>query len=150
MDPLLGFAFIQTFVDIFEEYFGGVSLAAVKENFDVVYQVRLCFLSRRLLDTDATLDHPQLLEETLDSVGHPLTTSHNALRDIVLPPSLLSKLINAALTSNLAAIGGHAPIHGPPVGPFSSPIPWRKAGVKYASNELYVDITEELRAIVNK
>ncbi|KAJ3518849.1 hypothetical protein NMY22_g13480 [Coprinellus aureogranulatus] len=97
-EPLLGFAFIQTFVDIFEEYFGGVSLAAVKENFDVVYQ---------------------LLEETLDSVGHPLTTSHNALRDIVLPPSLLSKLINAALTSNLAAIGGHAPNHGPAVGPFS-------------------------------
>ncbi|KAJ3524048.1 hypothetical protein NMY22_g11176 [Coprinellus aureogranulatus] len=128
-EPLLGFAFIQTFVDIFEEYFGGVSLAAVKENFDVVYQ---------------------LLEETLDSVGHPLTTSHNALRDIVLPPSLLSKLINAALTSNLAAIGGHAPNHGPAVGPFSSPIPWRKAGVKYASNELYIDIAEELRAIVNK
>ena len=41
VDPLLGFAFIRTFVDIFEEYFGGVSLAAVKENFDVVYQVSI-------------------------------------------------------------------------------------------------------------
>lgn len=92
----------------------------------------------------------QLLEETLDSVGHPLTTSHNALRDIVLPPSLFSKLVNAALTSNLAGIGGSGPMHGPPVGPFSSPIPWRKAGLKYASNELYIDIAEELRAIVNK
>lgn len=39
VDPLVGFAFIQTFVDILREYFGGVSLAMVKENFDVVYQV---------------------------------------------------------------------------------------------------------------
>lgn len=38
-DPLLGFAFLQTFIDIFQEYFGGISLAIVKENFDVVYQV---------------------------------------------------------------------------------------------------------------
>ncbi|KAJ2930180.1 hypothetical protein H1R20_g6863, partial [Candolleomyces eurysporus] len=126
-DPLLGFAFLQTFIDIFQEYFGGISLAIVKDNFDVVYQ---------------------LLEETLDSVGHPLTTSHNALRDIVLPPSLFSKLLNAA-SANLAAIGA-GPVHAPPVGPFSSPIPWRKAGVKYASNEMYIDVNEDLRAIVNK
>ena len=38
-DPLLGFAFLQTFIDIFQEYFGGISLAIVKDNFDVVYQV---------------------------------------------------------------------------------------------------------------
>ncbi|KAF6762910.1 mu-adaptin 3 [Ephemerocybe angulata] len=128
VDPLVGFAFLQTFVDILQEYFGGVSLAIVKDNFDVVYQ---------------------LLEETLDSVGHPLTTSHNALRDIVLPPSLFSKLLNAA-TANLAAIGGGTPIQGPPAGPFSSQIPWRKAGVKYASNEMYIDVNENLQAIVNK
>lgn len=42
----------------------------------------------------------QLLEETLDSGGHPLTTSTNALRDIVLPPSLISKLL-----ANLSAPG---------------------------------------------
>jgi AP-3 complex subunit mu len=81
-------------------------------------------------------------------VGHPLTTSHNALRDIVLPPSLFSKLLNAA-SANLAAIGA-GPAHAAPVGPFSSPIPWRKAGVKYASNEMYIDMNEDLRAIVNK
>lgn len=39
---------------------------------------------------------------------------------------------------------------GPQNGPFSSPIPWRKAGVKYASNEMYIDVTETLRAIVSK
>lgn len=96
----------------------------------------------------------------LDSVGHPLTTSHNALRDIVLPPSLLSKLI-AAAGANLAAIGsvaggstgnsggGHG-FSSVASGPFASPIPWRRAGVKYASNEIYFDMVEDLRAIVNK
>ena len=40
VDPLLAFAFIQTFVDILQEYFGTVSVPTVKENFDIVYQVR--------------------------------------------------------------------------------------------------------------
>ena len=34
--------------------------------------------------------------------------------------------------------------------PFASPIPWRKTGVRYNNNEIFFDITEELRAIVNK
>jgi len=124
-DPLFAFAFLQTFIDILHEYLGNVSAATLKENFDVVYQ---------------------LLEETLDSGGHPLTTATNTLRDIVLPPSLLSKLLNVAganITSaiNSGSVGG---------GPFTSPIPWRKAGLRYTTNEIYFDVVEELDASVNK
>ena len=32
--------------------------------------------------------------------------------------------------------------------PFSSLIPWRKAGLRYSSNEIYFDVTEELKAVV--
>lgn len=39
VDPLFAFAFLQTFVDILNEYFGNVSAATLKDNFDVVYQV---------------------------------------------------------------------------------------------------------------
>ncbi len=39
VDPLLAFAFVQTFIDILQEYFGTVSVATVKENFEIVYQV---------------------------------------------------------------------------------------------------------------
>ena len=39
MDTLLSFAFIGTFIEILMEYFGSVSAATLKENFDVVYQV---------------------------------------------------------------------------------------------------------------
>ncbi|KAG6830632.1 hypothetical protein H0H92_015724 [Tricholoma furcatifolium] len=126
VDPLFAFAFIQTFIDILNEYFGNVSAATLKDNFDVVYQ---------------------LLEETLDSGGHPLTTSSNALRDIVLPPSLLTKLLNVAGANITSSINSGSGLGS---GPFSSPIPWRKAGVRYASNEIYFDMVEELKATVNR
>jgi len=32
--------------------------------------------------------------------------------------------------------------------PSSSPIPWRKAGLRYNNNEIYFDVTEELKAVV--
>ncbi|KAH8830552.1 Mu homology domain-containing protein [Flagelloscypha sp. PMI_526] len=122
VDPTFAFAFLQTFLLILREYFGSISAAILREHFDIVYQ---------------------LLEETLDSSGHPLTTSSNALRDIVLPPSLLNKLLGASnLTSafNVSSAGAA----------FASPIPWRKAGLRYNNNEIFFDIDEELDAVVNK
>ncbi|EKM80247.1 hypothetical protein AGABI1DRAFT_57829 [Agaricus bisporus var. burnettii JB137-S8] len=121
VDPLFAFAFMQTFVDILKEYFGTVSAATMRDNFDVVYQ---------------------LLEETLDAGGRPLTTSSNELRDIVLPPSLLTKLLNVA--------GANTAFTSASGNPFSSSIPWRKANVRYNANEIYFDMVEELNAIVNK
>ena len=38
VDPLFAFAFIQTFVEILQDYFGVLSAATLKDNFDVVYQ----------------------------------------------------------------------------------------------------------------
>jgi hypothetical protein len=89
----------------------------------------------------------QLLEETLDSGGHPLTTSPNTLRDIVLPPSLLSKLLSVA-GANVNTAFNSPGVVGP--GPFMSPIPWRKAGLRYNRNEIYFDTIEDLKAIVDK
>jgi AP-3 complex subunit mu len=93
------------------------------------------------------LSSGKLLEETLDSGGHPLTTSPNALRDIVLPPSLLNKLLSVAGANINTTINSGSGLGS---GPFSSPIPWRKAGLKYTSNEIYFDMIEELKAIVNR
>lgn len=39
VDPLIAFAFVQTFIEILYEYFGTVSAATLRDNFDVVYQV---------------------------------------------------------------------------------------------------------------
>ncbi|KAI0346996.1 clathrin adaptor mu subunit [Trametopsis cervina] len=122
IDPLYVFAFLRTFVDILQEYLGHISAETLKDNFDVVYQ---------------------LLEETLDASGHPSTTYPNALRDIVLPPSLLQKVLTVAGVTGLASSASNA--H-----PFASPIPWRKTGVRYNSNEIFFDIVEELKAVLNK
>lgn len=122
LDPLYVFSFIQTFLEILNVYFGEISAETLKDNFDVVYQ---------------------LLEETLDAGGHPSTTSPNALRDIVLPPSLLQKMLSVAGVAGLANQGSNA--H-----PFGSPIPWRKMGVRYNNNEIFFDLAEELKAVVSK
>ncbi|KAK2466394.1 hypothetical protein APHAL10511_002036 [Amanita phalloides] len=128
VDPLVAFSFLQTFIDILREYFGVVNANTMKENFDVVYQ---------------------LLEETLDAGGHPLTTSSNALREIVLPPSLITKLLSVA-GGNIASTINAGNGLGSTGGPFSSSIPWRRAGVRYTNNEIYIDIVENLKAIVSK
>ena len=73
--------------------------------------------------------------------GQPLTTEKSALREIVLPPSLLTKILSVAGVSGLAKAGSN---------PFASPIPWRKLGIKYNNNEVYFDIVEDLRAVVSK
>ena len=39
MDPLYVFSFLQTFVDILNEYLGQISAETLKDNFDIVYQV---------------------------------------------------------------------------------------------------------------
>jgi len=78
----------------------------------------------------------------LDSIGYPNTTSPNQLRDIVLPPTLLQKLLTVTGVAGLGSAG-----HGN-ITPFSSPIPWRKAGLRYNNNEIYFDVTEELKAVV--
>jgi AP-3 complex subunit mu len=121
VDPLLAFAFIRTFTEILQEYFGTITPATLRENFDVVYQ---------------------LLEETLDSSGHPLTTSPGTLKDIVIPPSLFNKILSSIGPSGMGSATGSSA--------FNSPIPWRKAGIKHNHNEIYFDIVERLEGTVNK
>ena len=101
------------------QYFGEVTTPVLKDNFDI-------------------------LEETLDASGHPLTTAPNALRDIVLPPSVISKILS------VTGVTGHSAPTTRNLSAFSSPIPWRKAGLRYNSNDIYFDIVETLDAVVNK
>ena len=123
VDPLYAFAFIRTFLDILIEYFGQVTPPTLRDNFDTVHQ---------------------LLEETLDAGGHPLTTSPNALREIVLPPSLITKVLSVTGVSGLTGPTTNS------MSAFASPIPWRRAGVRHNNNEIYFDIVETLDAVVNK
>ena len=87
------FAFIHTLLDVLQEYLGEVSAGTIRDNFDVVYQV-----SSGLRIVKTRPESHQLLEEMLDN-GYPLTTEPNALRDIIMPPSLFKKILAVAGTA---------------------------------------------------
>uniref|UniRef100_A0A7S2SCM0 MHD domain-containing protein n=2 Tax=Rhizochromulina marina TaxID=1034831 RepID=A0A7S2SCM0_9STRA len=120
MAPLLAIEFLLRIFDIFSDYFDGADEVSIKENFSTCYQ---------------------LLEEMMDH-GYPLTTEPNALKAMIQPPTVMGKL--AELTMGKSGITEELPD-----GTISS-MPWRKAGVKYAQNEIYLDIVEEVDAIVDR
>lgn len=118
--PLLSIEFLHRVFDIFEEYFGSVDETTIKENFSTVYQ---------------------LLEEMMD-YGHPLTTEPNALKAMIKPLSVISRITSS--------ITGSAQVSDMlPDGTISN-MPWRKTGVKYTQNEIYLDIIEEIDAIIDR
>ncbi|KAL1919318.1 uncharacterized protein VTP21DRAFT_2011 [Calcarisporiella thermophila] len=119
VDPLMVFEFLHRIIDILAEYLGEVNEVTVKDNFVVVYQ---------------------LLEEVMDN-GYPLTTEPNALKEMILPPTIMNRVMNS-----VASVSGIPPRL--PTANLSS-IPWRKSGVKYTNNEIYFDIIEEVDAIVD-
>ena len=74
--------------------------------------------------------------------GNPLTTEPNALKAMIAPPSVMGRLQAVATgKSNVSDVL--------PDGTISS-MPWRKSGVKYAQNEIYLDIIEEVDAVVDR
>jgi AP-3 complex subunit mu len=118
--PLLVIEFLHRIIDIFVEYFGAADEGSIKDNFSVVYQ---------------------LLEEMLDN-GNPLMTEPNALKAMIKPQSVMGRLQAVATgRSNVSDVL--------PDGTISS-MPWRKSGVKYAQNDIYLDIVEEVDAIVDR
>lgn len=115
--PLLILEFLHRIANIFVEYFGSpADESAIKDNFSTVYQ---------------------LLEEMVD-YGWPLTTEPNALKAMIRPPTVMSKLLQTTTTVNDELPSGTV-----------SNMPWRTDGVSYAQNEIYMDILEEVDSIVN-
>ncbi|GCC23018.1 hypothetical protein chiPu_0001409 [Chiloscyllium punctatum] len=104
----------------FEDYFGTCSEVAIKDNVVVVYEV---------------------LEEMLDN-GFPLATESNILKELIRPPTILRTVVNTITGST--NVGDHLP-----TGQLSV-VPWRRTGVRYANNEAYFDVVEEIDAIIDK
>lgn len=112
--------FLHRIADIFVDYFGSpADESAIKDNFSTVYQ---------------------LLEEMVD-YGWPLTTEPNALKQMIRPPSVMAKLQSVVFSNTSVS-------NELPRGTISN-IPWRAAGVSYSQNEIYMDILEEVDAIVD-
>lgn len=73
-EPLLVLEFLHKVVDVLEDYFSAPLLPSkIEANYEVVVQ---------------------LLAEMCDD-GYPFTTEPNALRDLVVPPSLMGKIFGS-------------------------------------------------------
>jgi AP-3 complex subunit mu len=121
VSPLMILEFLHRVADIFVDYFGSpADESAIKDNFSTVYQ---------------------LLEEMVD-YGWPLTTEPNALKAMIRPPSVMAKLQSVVFSANTTVSDEL------PRGTISN-MPWRAAGVSYSQNEIYMDIVEQVDAIVD-
>lgn len=119
--PLFVTEFLHRMVDVFEEYFDKK-------------------VSEKMLRKQAVLIY-QLLEEMLDN-GFPLTTEPNVLQAMIMKPTLVNKIVKTVARRKSVQ-------ETLPTGQLSS-THWRRAGVKYNSNECFIDIFEEVDAIIAK
>ena len=75
--------------------------------------------------------------------GFPLTTEPNILREMIAPPNIVSKVLSV-VTGSSSNVSDTLP------GATASCVPWRTTDTKYANNEVYVDLVEEMDAIINR
>jgi AP-3 complex subunit mu len=72
--------------------------------------------------------------------GFPFTTEPNALMEIIPPPNMLKSVVKG--------ITGQSSINvNMPEGGLTN-TPWRKTGVRYAANEIYFDVIEDIECVV--
>ncbi|XP_010270862.1 PREDICTED: AP-3 complex subunit mu [Nelumbo nucifera] len=121
MPPLMGIEFLSRVADVLSDYLGGLNEDLIKDNFVIVYE---------------------LLDEMIDN-GFPLTTELNILREMIAPPNFVNKVLSV-VTGNTSNVSNTLP------GATASCVPWRTADLKHASNEVYVDLVEEIDAIISR
>lgn len=118
--PLFVIEFLHRVFDTFVDYFNECNEQIINDHLVVVYE---------------------LLEEMLDN-GFPLATESNILKELIKPPSIINKVVNTVT-------GGTNVSSELPTGSLSN-VPWRRSGVKYANNEVYFDIVEEIDCIIDR
>ncbi|KAL6964621.1 AP-3 complex subunit mu [Sarracenia purpurea var. burkii] len=75
--------------------------------------------------------------------GFPLTTEPNILREMIAPPNIVSKVLSV-VTGNSSNVKNTLP------DATASSVPWRTTDLKHTNNDVYVDLVEEMDAIINR
>ncbi|QIW94866.1 hypothetical protein AMS68_000384 [Peltaster fructicola] len=132
-EPLAVLEFLHRVADALEEFVGSPLLAAkITANYDIVAQV---------------------VGEIADG-GMPCQSEANALRDVVeTGPGVLNNLLgNLGIQGSAPSLSsGPSMLQHPQLQSLSSQgsaVPWRRSNVRHTSNEMYVDIVEEINAIL--
>jgi len=130
LEPLLALEFLHRTADAFEDFLGApLTAARIEAAYDVA---------------------AQLLTEMCDA-GLVATTEPNALRDVVEVEGLAAKLLGSISLPGKppGALGigsGGGSGHGAAalLQQNAAAVPWRRAGVRHTSNEMYADVVESL------
>eukprot|EP01129_Flabellula_baltica_P003435 TRINITY_DN13199_c0_g1_i1.p1 TRINITY_DN13199_c0_g1~~TRINITY_DN13199_c0_g1_i1.p1 ORF type:complete len:413 (+),score=105.52 TRINITY_DN13199_c0_g1_i1:16-1254(+) len=118
VSPISVLDFLSKVAEVYAHYFGGLSEEKLKQNYVLAYQ---------------------LLDEMNDG-GIPFNLELNILEEMIAVPSILQKGKSIVMGSdNISSILPNGTL---------SQTPWRRKGVKYTANEIYLDIIEEIDAIV--
>lgn len=83
----------------------------------------------------------QLLDEMLDS-GIPVNTHPGGLKVLVPPPNLLNRVSSTMFGHQGVLVSDQDPLK-------LLPLPWRSNNIKYASNEIYLDVIESIDATLD-
>ncbi|KAM7470084.1 hypothetical protein LguiA_008267 [Lonicera macranthoides] len=121
MPPLMAIEFLCRVADVLSDYLGVLNEDIIKDNFVIVYE---------------------LLDEMIDN-GFPLTTELNILREMIAPPNIMSKMMSV-VTGNSSNVSNTLP------GATASSVPWRTADLKHSNNDVYVNLVEQMDAIINR
>jgi AP-3 complex subunit mu len=100
-----------------------------------LFKLYLDGLSEELLKDNFVVIY-QLLDEVIDN-GFPVQTEPTVLKDLIEVPSLFKRLgVTPSVSTTAKSLE-------------NSPVPWRKTNIKYANNEIFFDIVEELDSIID-
>jgi AP-3 complex subunit mu len=138
-DISIPFSYLYSLLGVLRQYIGSeLNDVTLRDNFDVALQ---------------------LLEETFNA-PFPLSTDASALQELVPTSNLFSKMLLAGIaaasqaTSSVSGGGSSSGIgsagYSTPSALFSSPLYWRREGIRHPQNEVYFDVNEEIRAILDK
>lgn len=139
--------FLYRLTTVFKEYFGELEEESIRDNFVVVYEVRIpppslyaifilatadliqpiLFILRRC---DISATYPQLLDETMD-FGYPQSCEAKILREVVTQEG------------NRLEIAPRPPIA------LTNAVSWRTEGIKHRKNEIFLDVIEKLNLLVS-
>jgi AP-3 complex subunit mu len=120
VQPLFVIEFLNRIADTFIDYFEeNVTEAKIKENIILVHQI---------------------LQEMYDH-SFPLTTESSVLKELLLPPTLVNKVVTNLLGSS--SVSSTLPRNS------LSNVPWRRNGIQYGKNEIFFDCLEEVDLFVD-
>tara|TARA_B110000977_G_scaffold176526_1_gene232311 strand:+ start:27120 stop:28553 length:1434 start_codon:yes stop_codon:yes gene_type:complete len=119
-EPLMVIEFLTQLHVVLKAYFTEVTEQVLQEHHVTLYQ---------------------LLDEMLDS-GIPVNTHPGGLKVLVPPPNLLNRAQSVVFGHQGVLVSDQDPLK-------LLPLPWRSNNIKYASNEIYLDIIESIDATLD-